>query len=323
MEYGSIPGVSKPVSRLLLGTMIVTADEQERSNALLDAALAHGGNALDTAHGYAGGNSERGIGVWMEARGNREEVVIVTKGCHPNRDRLRVSPYDLTADLMDSLARLRTDYVDVYLLHRDNPDVPVAVIVDTLNEHHAAGRIRAFGGSNWTHGRLQEANDYAAKHGLVPMAASSPNYGLAEQVLDPWGPGCVGIGGPAQREARAWYEANGMPVLSYSSLGRGFFSGRISRENFEETRGMLDRACLTAYCHEVNFQRLDRAYVLAAEKGCTVPQLVLAYILRSPMRVFPIVGAANPDEYAQNLAAFDVPLSETERRWLDLETDER
>ncbi|HHX63326.1 MAG TPA: aldo/keto reductase, partial [Chloroflexi bacterium] len=159
MEYGTIPGINKPVSRLLLGTMIITADEQERSNALLDAALAHGGNALDTAHVYAGGNSERAIGAWMEARGNRDEVVIVSKGCHPNRDRRRVSPHDLTSDLMDSLARLRTDYIDLYLLHRDDVDVPVSVIVDTLNEHHAAGRIHAFGGSNWTHTRLQEANE--------------------------------------------------------------------------------------------------------------------------------------------------------------------
>ena len=77
MQYGTIKGVDKPVSRLVLGTMIVSSQERERSFALLDAAFAQGCNALDTAHVYAGGYSERCIGEWMQARGNRKEVVIV------------------------------------------------------------------------------------------------------------------------------------------------------------------------------------------------------------------------------------------------------
>jgi aryl-alcohol dehydrogenase-like predicted oxidoreductase len=194
MQYGTVEGVDKPVSRLVLGTMIISVQEPERSFALLDAVLELGGNTLDTAHGYAGGNSERGIGQWMAERGNREQVVVITKGCHHNADRKRVTPYDLAADLHDSLARLQTDYIDVYLLHRDDPDLPVGPIVEALNEHWQAGRIRAFGGSNWTHGRIQEANEYADAHGLRPFTASSPNYGLAEQVLDPWGPERRGAG---------------------------------------------------------------------------------------------------------------------------------
>lgn len=323
MKFGTIAGVGRPVSRLILGSMIVTTDDLERSMALLDAVLAYGGNAIDTAHVYAGGNSERAIGRWLEARGVRDQVVLITKGCHPSMDRPRVTAADLAVDIYDSLARLHTDYLDAWMLHRDDPAVPVGVIMDALNEHHAAGRIHAFGGSNWTHQRLAEANAYAAAHGLVPMTVSSPNYGLAEQVQDPWGPGCVGISGPANAAARAWYQANDMPALAYSSLGRGFFSGRISRANFEETRALLDRACLTAYCHEVNFKRLDRAAELAAEKGITIPQLVLAYIMGAPFTVFPIVGAATPEEYAQNLAAFDVTLTDRERAWLDLQADSR
>jgi aryl-alcohol dehydrogenase-like predicted oxidoreductase len=259
----------------------------------------------------------------MQARGNREEMVILTKGCHHNQDRQRVTPFDLTADLYDSLARLKTDYVDIYMLHRDNMSLPVGPIVETLNEHKAAGRIRAFGGSNWTHQRLAEANAYAADHGLVPFAASSPNYGLAEQVLDPWGPGCVSISGPANREARSWYLENRMPAFAYSSLARGFFSGRVTRANFSETREMLDRACRTAYCHEVNFRRLDRAHELAAERGISVPQLVLAYLFSSPLQVHAIVGAANADEISQNVESFTIELSHDERAWLDLEQDTR
>jgi aryl-alcohol dehydrogenase-like predicted oxidoreductase len=320
MQYSTIPGVTKPVSRLILGTMIISAQEPERSFALLDAAFEMGGNALDTAHVYAGGNSERGIGQWMKARGNREQVVVISKGCHHNADRKRVTPFDMAADLHDSLARLQTDYVDVYLLHRDDPTLPVGPIVEALNEHWRAGRIRAFGGSNWSHERIQAANDYAAAHGLQPFTASSPNYGLAEQVHDPWGPGCVTLAGPQNAAARAWYRGNQLPVLAYSSLGRGFFSGRVLSGDPEGARTILDRASLTAYCHDVNFRRLERAERLAAKKGATVPQIALAYILRSPLNVFPLVGAATGEEFAQNLAALDLALSEEERVWLNLET---
>ncbi|NQT52881.1 aldo/keto reductase, partial [bacterium] len=167
MEYGEVPGVGKPVSRLVLGTMIINAGEMERSAALLDDAVAVGCTTLDTAHVYGGGNSERAIGQWMDARGNRDAIVVLSKGAHPNQDRRRVTPFDIAADLHDSLARLRSDYIDLYLLHRDDPDVPVGPIVEALNEHRAAGRIRAFGGSNWTHTRIAEANAYADAHGLV------------------------------------------------------------------------------------------------------------------------------------------------------------
>lgn len=323
MQYRTIISVEKPVSRLVLGTMIISGQEAERSFKLLDDAFTLGCTTLDTAHVYGGGHSERGIGAWMQARGNREDVVVISKGCHHNADRKRVTPFDIAADLYDSLARLQTDYIDVYLLHRDDPDVPVGLIVEALNAHKAAGRIRAFGGSNWVHVRIEAANDYAEQHGLTPFTASSPNYGLADQVDDPWGPGCVTISGPANADARAWYAANQMPVFAYSSLARGFFSGRITPENFAETRVMLDRACLTAYCHDVNFARLRRAMILAEEKDVTVPQLALAYILTSPLNVFALVGAANGEEFAENVQAFDIPLTENERAWLNLERDSR
>ncbi len=325
MEYGNIQGVDKRASRLVLGTMIISDQEERReaSLALLDAALALGVNALDTAHVYAGGYSERGIGQWMEARGNREELVIISKGCHHNADRKRVTPFDLEADLMDSLARLRTDYVDAYLLHRDDPDVPVGVMVEAFNGHLEAGRIRAFGGSNWTHQRIAEANAYAEAHGLVGFAASSPNYGLAEQVLDPWGPGCVSVSGPNAEEARRWYLETNLPILAYSSLGRGFFSGRLDPDRPEAATEILDRAAHTAYAHPVNFERLRRAQTLAEERGCTVPQIALAYVLTSPLNVFPLVGAANGDELRQNVAAFDIALTPRERDWLDLQVETR
>lgn len=322
MLHAPIAGVDKPVSRLVLGTMIVNRGERERSFALLDAAVAAGINTLDCAHVYGGGDSERCVGEWMQARGNRDRVVIVSKGCHPNADRQRVTPFDIASDLHDSLARLRTPYVDVWLLHRDDPSVPVGPIVEALDGHRRSGRIRAYGGSNWGHQRLAEANAYAAAHGLQPFTASSPNFSLAEQVKDPWGPGCVSIGGPANAEARAWYASAGMPVLAYSSLARGLLSGRLSRANWGEAAKLLDGAAHTAYAHEVNLRRLDRLHELAGRRGCTVAQLALAWVVQqTPLQVHALVGAADAGEIAACCAALDLRLSAAELAWLDLRAE--
>ncbi|CAN5875957.1 hypothetical protein BH24DEI2_BH24DEI2_18400 [soil metagenome] len=178
MNYGSVAGIDKPVSRLVQGTVMVSEDA-ERGFDLLDEIYALGCTAFDTAHVYGEGDNERTVGRWLRDRGLREKIVLIGKGAHHNADRARVTPFDITADLHDSLARFKTEYIDLYLLHRDDPGVPVGPIIDTLNEHLAAGRIRAFGGSNWTHTRVAEANAYAERNALTPFAASSPNFSLA------------------------------------------------------------------------------------------------------------------------------------------------
>lgn len=318
MKPDKIPGVDKGVSAFAMGTMILNLADLEWSFTLLDDTVSVGCTTFDTAHGYGGGNSERVIGRWMQERSNREEVIIISKGAHHNADRKRVTPFDITSDLFDSLARLKTDYIDIYFLHRDNPDVPVGPIVEILNEHCAAGRIHTFGGSNWRHERIQEANEYAKEHDLLRFTVSSPNYGLAEQVADPWGPGCVSISGPQEVKARKWYKENGIPVFSYSSIGRGFFSGRFNRENFEQQKDSIDSVCVKAYCHDRNFERLSRAEKLAEKKGVTVAQIAIAYIINQPFAVVPIVGAANKHELTLNAQACDLHLTESENAWLDL-----
>lgn len=317
--HARIAGVDKPVSRLVLGTMIVSRGERERSYALLDAAIDQGITTLDCAHVYAGGDSERCVGDWMRERGNRERVVIITKGCHHNSDRQRVTPWDIASDLHDSLARLKTPYVDIWLLHRDDASVPVGPIVEALDGLRRQGLIRAYGGSNWTHQRLAEANAYARAHGLTPFTASSPNFSLAEQVRDPWGPGCVSIGGPGNVAARAWYAEAGMPVLAYSSLARGLLSGRLNRANWGEAATILDGAANTAYVHEVNLRRLDRLHELSTRRGCTVAQLALAWVLQQePLQVHALIGAANTGEITACVQAMDLRLTADELAWLDL-----
>ena len=314
MLITGIDGLEKRLSRVIMGTMIIGLKNYAESAALLDDAMELGVNAFDIAYVYGGGDSERAVGKWMEERGNRDGVFIVTKGAHHNQDRNRVTPYDITSDLMDSLARLRTGYIDVYLLHRDDLSKPVGPIIDILNEHYLAGRIRAFGGSNWTAARIGEANAYAAEKGRAPMTVSSPNYGLCEQVDDPWGPGCVTISGRAGAGERGFYLQNNMPVMAYSSLGRGMLSGRVTRDNYKE---LLDGAALKAYAYDVNFNRLDRARILAGKKGVSVPQISLAYILNQPLNVFPIVGAASRAELEETVASADIALNPAELAWLE------
>ena len=110
MQYGTVSGSAKKISRLVQGCIMLTRSRKEEGFALLDATRQAGITAYDTAHGYGGGEVDRTLGLWMEERGNRDEVVIIGKGAHHNQDRNRVTPYDIAADLADSLARLRSDY---------------------------------------------------------------------------------------------------------------------------------------------------------------------------------------------------------------------
>ncbi len=322
MEYGTVAGIDKPVSRLVQGTIPLTESDVPGSLALLDAVYEHGCRTFDTAHGYGGGACERVLGQWVKSRGVRDEIVILDKGAHPYDGRVRVTPEDITSDLHESLGRMKLDYVDLYVLHRDNPEVPVGPIVDVLNEHKRAGKIGEFGGSNWSTSRIAEANAYAAEEGLDPFTISSPNYSLAVQVKPPW-EGCLSISGPAGAEERAWYIEQGMPIFPWSSLAGGFFSGRFRRDNLETFESYLDKLCVESYCVEENFLRLDRVEELGARDGLSIPQVAMAYIMSQPLDVFALVGCRTGDEFAMNAAVLGQKLNEDELAWLDLRSSER
>ena len=218
MENGHVPGIDKPISRLVQGTIMVSDDDLPGSFALLDAVYDQGVTAFDTARHYGNGN-EAVVGRWVRERGLRDRVVIVGKGAHHSPERNRVTPEDIADDLDESLRQFGFDTIDLYLLHRDDPSVPVGPIVEALNEHQRAGKIRAFGSSNWDHERIAEANAYAEAHGLIPFAASSPQFSLVEQVDAPW-PGCISIGGPNGAAAREWYQAQPDADLCLVEPGR-------------------------------------------------------------------------------------------------------
>lgn len=321
MRYGRIEGVSKPVSQLVQGTVMLSEASERENYVLFDAALEAGINAFDTAHVYGAGEVERVFGRWIASRGNRDDIVIVGKGAHHDPERNRVTPEDIASDIHDSLERLCVDHMDIYLLHRDDEAQPVGPIVEALNEHQRAGRIGAFGGSNWITSRIAEANAYAAEHALTPFMIGSPHFSLAEQLEPPW-PGCVTITGDQAIPQRAWYEEhrNEVALFCWSSLAGGWFSGRLTRDSAAEHADALYMRC---YGNEANWQRLERAQALATEKGATVVQIALAYVLHQPFNVYPLVAAYTAEEVSGLVAAFDIELTPDEAAWLDLRQDMR
>jgi len=312
MKYGNIRGVDKKISRIVFGTMIIHPDADgclDWAFDLLDTALKNGITTLDTAKVYG---SEPNIGKWMKERNNREDVVILTKGAHPDENGSRVIPVKLSEDIENSLKQLQTDYIDIYMLHRDDLSVPVEDVIDTLNKYIKSGAIKAIGGSNWTHERLAEANTYAIKNNLTPFTASSPNYGLAVQVENPWGDGCISISGPNDEAARKWYVENNIPVFAYSSIARGFFSGNVTFANgIPDTTG-VDDVCKHAYCYPVNYKRLEKAYALAEKKGVSVAEIAIAYCFAGDLDVFALLGAASREEIESAVKALDITITPEE-----------
>ncbi len=227
MIYGEIPGIGRPLSRVVLGAGSLDEPRYDDAAALFDAYLATGGTAIDTAAVYGDGASERVVGQWLRRSGCRDEVVIVTKGGHPDLTNWqpRLTPEDVEQDLTESLDRLGVDCVDLYLLHRDNEEIPVDELVDMLASHAGAGRVKAVGVSNWTWQRAEEANQYTAESGAPRIAANSVHYSLATPKVV-IAPGAVTL--CDDPTAVAWYGQSGLPVLAWSSQAKGFFSGRFA-----------------------------------------------------------------------------------------------
>ncbi|WP_196260836.1 aldo/keto reductase [Pelagibacterium limicola] len=303
----AIPGLKKSISRVALGF----EDFRTFSSAaiLLDAFYETGGNALDTAFIYGNGITESLLGDWHSSRGVRDNLVIIGKGCH--------SPLtypDVIAKQLDrSLERLKTDHVDVYFMHRDNPDVPVGEFVDAMDAEVKRGRIRGpFGGSNWTRERFDEAVDYADRNGKTAPGALSNNFALAE-MQDPIWEGCVAA---SDKDWRTWLAARNIPNFAWSSQARGFFTdlaGRDKTANAELVR--------TWYSEE-NFSRRDRAIEMAQRLGKKPIHVALAYCLAQPFPVVPLIGPRTLAELDDSLEALDIALEPADIAWLLQEEEE-
>ena len=321
MQHGNVAGLDKPVSRLVLG-----CDNQpsgKHAAVMFDNYFEYGGNTFDTAHIYGGGRMEGFLGTWIKNRGVREKVVVIGKGAHTPAN----FPDRVDEQLGISLERLQTDYIDIYFLHRDNEDIPVSEWMDVLNQEQAAGRIKAFGASNWSLARVQEANAYAAEHGLTPFAAVSNNFSLARMV-DPIWPGCVAA---SNADWRAWLATTQTPLFPWSSQARGFFTSRFDKVRAELDSGVdagfgnqpSDAEMRRCWFAEDNFARRARAADLAEQKQVAPINIALAYVLSQPFPCFALIGPRTLGETRGSLAALAIELSEEEKAWLNLDTDER
>lgn len=318
MEYKKINGVDKKVSRIFYGTAMDPYFQGEGGEDILDEIFALGVNAFDTARVYQ--MAEKALGTWVDKRAIREDVVILSKCAHHDMEtfRKRLNEKEIREDLEKSLELLRTDYIDIYLMHRDDEEVPAGKIAEIFTALYEEGKISCYGGSNWSHKRIQEVNDYATEHGLLTMSVSSPYYGLARQICDVWGGGSMSIAGPENAEARSWYMANQMPVISYSGMARGFFSGRLKSTDKLNPECVLDSIAVKGYACEDNFKRLERCEELAAAKGVGVSDIAMAWIYGQPLNVFAIVSTISPARMKQNIQAISLELTKEEMDYLDL-----
>lgn len=311
MKYGEMAGVvkkdgtPKPISKIALGTMIEGAvDSLLHGVALFDDFVEKGGTCFDTAYVYGGGANEKIVGHWLKTRGVRDDVVIIGKGAHTPF----CTPAYMSSQLKETLDRLQTDFVDIYMMHRDNLDIPVDEWIDALNEEVKAGRMNAFGGSNWSSERVSAANEYAAKKGLQGFTALSNNFSLARMV-DPIWPGSISS---SDAQSRKWHTDNQISLFSWSSQARGFFAR--ADKNFHG-----DPELERCWYSDDNFQRLERAKELAAKKGVSPVVIAAAYVLAQPFPIYALIGPHRLSETRDSLQVFNVELTPEEVRWLNLE----
>jgi len=316
MQYLKLKNVKNPVSRLIYGTAIPQMLSGEDAGTILDAAYTAGITTFDTARSYM--DSEVSLGNWIKARGIRESVNILTKGCNPDQTGILFSRKSLSQELTESLKYLQTEFVDLYCLHRDDPETEAGVFIEVLNEFQDQGKINVFGASNWTYSRMEEANEYAYKHSLNGFYFGSPAFSLAEMIGDPWG-GSVHISGPSNQAARNWFIKNEIPVFAYSSFARGFFSGKYKTYMKEDITTVLPSYVKEEYYYPDNIERLRRAEQLAEEKQVTVGQINLAWILAQKLNICPILSPSTPEHLAENLKGMEISLTHEECSWMNLE----
>ncbi len=301
MSYGSIAGLDKPVSRLVLG-----CDNQlnlANASAVFDHFYGAGGNAFDTAWLYGNGYYEKLLGQWMANRGIRDELVVIVKGAHtPHCD-----PESISRQLTESLERQQHGVADIYLMHRDNPQVPVGEFVDVLNDHVDAGRITVFGGSNWSPERVDAAQAYARANGKRGFSALSNHFGLAQAYDVPWA-GCVQM---TDEASKAWLVDRGMPLLPWSSQARGFFARGAADDR-------SDTELVRCYYSDSNFERKRRAERLGSELGVPATAIALAFVLAQPFPTFPLFGPRTIAECRSSMTGLSIPLDAAQVAWLDL-----
>jgi aryl-alcohol dehydrogenase-like predicted oxidoreductase len=295
------------VTRLCLGGNVFgwTAD-RDTSFAVLDAYVAAGGNFVDTADSYfwrapgnSGGESESLIGEWMASRGNRDSVVVATKvGSWPERKGL--SAKNIAEAVDDSLRRLRTDHIDLYYAHRDDPDTAQEETADAFDALVRAGKVRAIAASNFTADRLRSALEISARDGLASYVALQPHYNLMERE-------------EYENALAPLVRSEGLACMPYYALAKGFLTGKYrpdTQVDSQRSEGAL------AYLDDRGRAVLAVLDEIAAGHQVPVPAVALAWLAAQPTVTAPIASARTPEQLAALLPMLDLQLTDDELRLL-------
>ncbi len=285
-----------------------TADEAT-SFALLDAFVGAGFNLIDTADvysrwapGHAGGESETVIGNWLAARrgsGVRERVVLATKVGNPmGDDRKGLSPEWIRQAVDDSLRRLQTDRIDLYQAHIDDPETPLEDTLGAFADLMRAGKVRAIGASNHTAARLQEALELSARLNLPRYETLQPLFNLLDRV-------------PYEAELQALCVREGVAVINYFGLARGFLTGKY-RSEADLAQSLRGAGVKSAYYNERGWRVLAALDAAAAKRGATPAQLALAWQMRQPGIAAPIASATSLTQWNELVPAATLELSQAE-----------
>ena len=284
-----------------------TADEKT-SFTLLDDYMNGGGNFIDTADvystwvpGHVGGESETILGNWIKARNKRRDLIIATKvgsrmGTAPNADGL--SRRYILEEVEASLKRLQTDYIDLYLAHRDDTQTPLDETLAAFDDLVRQGKVRYIGASNYSAARLQEALQISKQHGYARYECVQPPYSLVNRAA-------------YEHELAALCREQGLGVMTYSSLASGFLSGKY-RAGKDMPSSPRAKVIQERYMNEKGFNILQHLDLIAEAHHVTVAQIALAWIMARPGITSAIASGTSVEQVHELLSAVDVKLSDKE-----------
>ena len=319
MKHKQILGTALNASVLCLGTSEFGASVSEsESYKLMDIFSENGGNFLDTARVYSDwiagekGRSERIIGDYLSSRKNRDNWLIGTKGAHPLVETMeipRLGRKELVNDIDDSLKALRTDYIDIFYLHRDNEAIDVEEIIEWMNEFVARGKIRYFGCSNWKTERMRKALTYANINGLMSFSVNQPS----------WNAGCYSLNtslNPTMtimnKEMIQFHIETKLTVVPYASQANGFFSKLDSNDN-----SVRESALKNIYATPTNLQLHKVLKELAQKYAVPVSHVVIAYLLSQRISVIPVFRSSSVEQLKDTISAAQIQLLAKELKLLD------
>lgn len=279
------------LSQIVLGTEGYDERiDRQTAFSLMDTYLENGGNVIDSARLYNGGKSEALVGDYIQ--GKRDSVYISTKCAHPltlaDLSHVRLSKEEIEDDVAQSLKALKTDYIDILWLHRDDPKKSVGPIIDTLNSLVKAGKIRYFGASNWSYDRIMQANEYAKGTNQTGFCASQALYNLATR-------SCVWDEKLAYIEdEKEKYDKGLLPVFAFSSQAKGFFE--------KYAIGELSDKAKQRYLNDESVKTFEKIKERAEKENKTISSVALEMLCeRSNFDVFPIIGPSRLSQLKDTL----------------------